>query len=157
MEIQMLTKRTSLIATVSALIGVAACGKSGKSMDDGLKQDLAAVGGNGVELAPRMGKSQVVVSAIEAGPTSEPTRAPRAVRKPATKTIPSPSARVATETHTAPAPAPAQVIEQRAPTASPHATEPAPLPAMARQPAQRQSGTYKSEAEVFRQMPWIKP
>jgi hypothetical protein len=153
---QTLTKRTSLIAAISALIGVAACGKSGGSMDDGLKQDLAAVGGNGVELAPRMGKSQVVISAIEAGPTSEPTHADR---KPAAKPILHPSARVATHTEAAPAPAPApaQVIEQRAPSASPHTAEPAPLPPMARQPAQRQSGTYKTEADVFRQMPWIKP
>ena len=45
-------------------------------MDDALKHDLAAVAGNGVELAPRP-QSQVVISAIEAGPASAPAVAPR--------------------------------------------------------------------------------
>src|SRR6185312_14455120 len=46
------------------------------------------------------------------------------------------------------APAPAATPEP-----APSRTEPAPTP----QPAARQPGVYKSEAEIFKQMPWIRP
>ena len=136
---------------ITALIGAAACGTGDRPMDEAMKHDLAAVAGNGVELAPRP-QSQVVISAIEAGAASAPVVAPRK----ATPKAPSPSvARVAS------APEPRQSVSaepDRHAVAAPRATtEPPPLPPAPRATAARQSGTYKTEAEVFRQMPWIKP
>src|SRR3954466_11423240 len=90
-----LMKRAGLIATISALIGVAACGKDSRPMDATLKQDLAAAGGGDVELAPRTAQSQLVISPIEAGETSTPVRA---VRKPVVKPTTRPAARVAANT-----------------------------------------------------------
>ena len=146
-------KRAGLIAAIS-LIGAAACGNDRERMDEALKHDLAAVAGSGVELAPKA-QSQVVISAIEAGQTSAravaarktaPKAPPRAVPKTAIAQAPEPS-------HASqPTPAP-----ERRSVPAPVPSEPAPLPASRRAPAQRQQGTYKTEAEIFRQMPWIKP
>jgi len=154
-----IVNRLSLIATIPVLIGLAACGKSNGTMDDGLKHDLAAAGGSSVELAPRMGQPQLVISAIEAGPTSAAVRrAVKPVAKPTTQSAP----RMASKSDAAPERAAQPVaeqhaMEQHAPSASARAAEPAPLPPAAQRSAQRQSGTYKTEAEVFRQMPWIRP
>lgn len=136
---------------IAVLISAAACGTGDRPMDEALKHDLAAVAGNGVELAPRP-QSQVVISAIEAGPGSAPAVAPRKA------TPKAPSRSVAP---VASAPKPRQSVsaepDRHAVEAPRATTEPPPLPPAARAPAQRQSGTYKTEAEVFRQMPWIKP
>jgi hypothetical protein len=153
--------RVGLIAACAALIGAAACNREGSAVaDDALVRDLAAAGAagaSGLELAPSTTRSQVVVSAIEAGETSAPKRAtpkqapratshaaphaakqqlPNATPKPSPVVAEAPSVPPATE----PAPAPAPVI-----------TRPAP----AQQP--QQHGVYKTEAEIFRQMPWIRP
>jgi hypothetical protein len=140
-----------LIAGISALIGAAACGNGDRPIDNALKQDLAAVAGSGVELAPRP-QSQVVISAIEAGLTSTPAAAPR-------KAVPKAPSRSVSPVASAPQPQQSVSPEpdRRAVSAPPRAAEPAPLPPSTRPSAQRQSGTYKTEAEVFRQMPWIKP
>ena len=146
-------KRAGLIAVGSALIVAAACG-SNEEMDESLKRDLASVSGNGVELAPRAQSSQLVISPVEAAPASAPAAASRKVAPKAPTRAP---IRVAT---TAPVPeqtAPAPTVERRTVASPAVATEPPPLPPMTRRPAQRQSGTYKTEAEIFRQMPWIKP
>jgi outer membrane biosynthesis protein TonB len=144
-------KRAGLIAAVSALIGAAACGNDTAPMDDSLKQDLAVVAGSAVELAPKA-QSQMVISAIEAGPSAAPATA---TRKTAPKTVA--RAVAVPKIATAEAPKPSPEPEQRAVSAPTRAAEPAPLPPSTRAPAQRQPGTYKTEAEIFRQMPWIKP
>jgi len=149
-----------LAASLVVLSAVAACGRTDKAVviDDELKRDLAAVGSGSVELAPKAGQSQVVVSAIEGGPTSAPERSktPPKTSQPrpaATKAV-SPVERVAS----APRPAP---VSSPATQTSPDVVapvEPAPLPPVKPQPvAPQRSGPYKTEAEIFRQMPWIKP
>lgn len=150
-----LIKHAGFIATVGALIGASACGGSDRSMDDGLKHDLAAISGSGIELAPKAAQSQVVVSPIEAGEKSTPVRATRTpIARPTTR----PAPRVASNNEVVVSPTPQPVVTTPQPAAVPsRAAEPAPLPPMAPKPGQRQSGTYKTEAEVFRQMPWIKP
>jgi hypothetical protein len=153
-------ERAGLIVAGLALIGLGACGRSdAASMDAGLKQDLSAVSGNSLELAPKGAQPQVVVSAIEAGPTSAPQHV--AVHKPAQqKANVKPSPRPVEHVAQAPAPAPTPVVQQHAPAPSP-TVEPPPLPPVtqqrAQQPAQRQRGTYKTEAQIFQQMPWIRP
>ncbi|MDB4873854.1 MAG: hypothetical protein JWM41_300 [Gemmatimonadetes bacterium] len=132
-------------------------------MDDGLKKDLAAAGPTGLELAPKSGKSQMVVSAIEGGPTSAPAPASR---KPVTKPTPRPATKLASNRTQAPAPAPQPKIAEPVPSypspaaepaPAPRQTEPAPLPPAAPQSQGRQKGVYKTEGDIFRQMPWIKP
>jgi hypothetical protein len=157
-------KRTGLVSAVVALAAVSACSEKAAEIDPSLKADLAAVGGGSgsgsgtgdLELAPSSSKSTMVVSAIEGGP----------------KATPKPAARVQT-----PRPAPKKVAQApvkrapvvRQPTAVAEA-EPAPAPApepeqpaiqSTRQaPAQaprQDNRVYKTEAEIFRQMPWIRP
>jgi hypothetical protein len=164
-------RRASLTAAAAALIGVGACSNSGKPMDNGLKQDLAAAGGtaasgNDLELAPKSASSQLVISAIEGGPTVAPARA---AHKPIPKPTPKPAARLAANRNqpvvTEPAPsAPAPQPEPaRAPEPQPQAraVEPPPLPSIARPMPNRsqgqQPGVYRTEGEVFKNMPWIKP
>jgi hypothetical protein len=149
-----LDKRAGLIAAVAALTGAAACGNSSRPMDDGMKQDLAAAVGSKFELAPSGRGSQVVVSAIEGGPKATPAPA---VQKPTVRPTSRPATRVAANPTVAPAPAAQPAVQQRTTRAPVREVEPPPLPPSTRQPTQRQSGTYKTEAEVFRQMPWIKP
>ena len=156
-------KTRQVAASFAAAIAVllAACGPSNTaSMDEGLKRDLAAVGGSSVELAPKAANPQMIVSALEGGPTSAPVRA---ARKPAaTKPVVQPTKRPVQSVAQAstPAPRPAPVATEPAPVeASP--TEPAPLPPVQKpatrpQPS-RQAGPYKTEAEIFKQMPWIRP
>jgi len=164
--------RTSARVTVAiaAMVGVAACSNTtSKPMDDGLKTDLAAVGGqasSSLELAPSSAKNQVVVSAIEGGPESAP--------KPAAKKViphptPKPAQRVAARQDPAPAPAPALPPVQQAPaTPAPQpqpaaqpqpqqkAAEPPPLPPMpGRARATDRGGA--TEGQIFQHMPWIRP
>ena len=158
--------RVGLIAACAALIGAAACNKDGSAVaDDALVRDLAAAGAagaagaSGLELAPRTTQSQVVVSAIEAGETSAPKRAtPKQAPRPAShaaphlakQQLPAPTAKPSPVVAEAPsAPPAAEPVPARAPVV----TRPAPAPAQ--QPQQR--GVYKTEGEIFRQMPWIRP
>lgn len=157
--------RTRLVAASSAAaiaVLLTACGGSNTaSMDEGLKQDLASVGSSSMELAPKSANQQMVVSAIEGGPTSAPVRASSkkpTSPKPVVKPPKQPMQSVAEAA--APSPTPAPVIAAPAPVeASP--VEPAPLPPIqapvARQSTKRQTGPYKTEAEIFREMPWIRP
>jgi hypothetical protein len=172
-------RRAGLMAAATALIGVGACGNSGKPMDDGLKQDLAAAGGNaapgnGIELAPKSATSQMVISAIEGGPTVAPAPA---AHTPVPKPTPKPAARLAANRNQpVNAPSPAPVVTEPAPSApapqpeparapepqqQARAVEPPPLPSIARPMPNRspgqQQGVYKTEGEVFKNMPWIKP
>jgi hypothetical protein len=172
-------RRASLTAAAAALIGVGACSNSGKPMDNGLKQDLAAAGGtaasgNDLELAPKSASSQMVISASEGGPTVAPARA---AHKPIPKPTPKPAARLAANRNQpVNAPSPAPVVTEPAPSApapqpeparapepqpQARAVEPPPLPSIARPMPNRsqgqQPGVYRTEGEVFKNMPWIKP
>jgi hypothetical protein len=170
--------RVGFAASAAALIALGAVGAcSGKSapVDSGLQKDLAAASGgsNGLELAPKSVSPQLVVSAIEAGPTSAPAPAARKpVAKPAPKAAVHQAARVAPVPAPAPEPkivAPAPVepqprAQEPAPrqaeaTPAPRQVEPPPLPPIAptAHGAERQKGVYKTEGEIFQQMPWIKP
>ena len=152
---QLAKSRAGLIAACTALTAAAACNKTNSSqpMTDDLKQDLVAA----TSVQP-----QVVVSAEEAGETSAPVHAaPRRIPRPTTK----PAPHLASDRNPAPAPAPtpARIVTQ-APAPQPQqpaaASDPAPPVAPAAQaphPAERQRGVYKSEGEIFRQMPWIRP
>ena len=153
-------RRTGLVSAALALAAVAACSNKQESKADAsLKADLAAVGGNsnGLQLAPSSAKANVVVSEIEGGPQSAPkratpTRAPRPVQHQAPPQV-SHEPQV-----TAPAPAQVATVEP-APAPQTPAEQPAiQAPRPTRAPAQQQDRrVYKTEAEVFRQMPWIRP
>jgi hypothetical protein len=151
-------KRTGLVSAIVALATVAACSsKQEPKVDASLKADLAAIGGStsDLQLAPNSAKSSMVVSEIEGGPKSAPVhaapvRAPRPVQHQAP--------RVAAKQPPVSEPAPAAVAQAEpapvAPAEQPAAQAPAPAPT----PAPRQDHrVYKTEAEVFRQMPWIRP
>jgi hypothetical protein len=147
-----------------AVATLGACGKSGAPVDDGLARDLAAVKSSGLELAPRGGGSQVVVSAIEGGPSAAPARSTRAPASSAARHA-APVRRKAVPSVKAPVPAHQAAVATSAPVPAQRATseraaDPAPLPpASSTQNAarERQRGTYSTEAEIFRRMPWIRP
>ena len=138
--------RVGLIAGIAALIGAAACNKSGPVADDGLKRDLAAASASGLELAPTASRPQVVVSAIEAGPMSAPKRTSQ-------RRAPSPAPRGTPRVIAKQARSPAPVAEP-----SPAETTPAPAPiSRPASAASQQHRVYKTEAEILRDMPWIRP
>lgn len=154
------TRSGFFFAVAATLVAATACGKSASSADEALQRDLAAAtsASGDLELAPRAARSQMVVSAIEGGPTAAPKRVaaarsstPAPVRRPIqprkTETA---APRAAVES----AQAPARVNAEPAPGPT---VEPPPLPPATRGPSSRQQGTYKTEAEIFRQMPWIRP
>jgi hypothetical protein len=143
---------TRLIAAAAALIGVAACSNKSPQMDESLKQDIAAV-----RMAP---SAQMVVSALEAGESATPapgarTRAPQPVNRPAKQ--------VAQNRAPAPAPTPrTPPVQVTASTPVEQPVEAAPTPSRQAAPAPARAedqhhGPYKTEAEIFRQMPWIRP
>jgi hypothetical protein len=156
-------KRLGLVATGALFIGAAACSNKSPATDESLAAALKAAGGtgSGVELAPRGNPSQMVVSAIEGGPQSAPHKAaPQRVNKP----TPRADTRVAAAPEATPEPSPApapvapQPVQQQAQQPAP--VQPAPAPVNRPQPVQAQQaqhGPYKTEAEIFRQMPWIRP
>jgi hypothetical protein len=158
-----LNRRAGTIVALIALASAAACSRSSSpTLDSGLQADLKAAAGGDVELASHSATSQLVISPLEATPSAVPQRAPHRSPAPASR----PATNVASER--APAPhvtvhrAPERVAaEQSAP--APSRSEPAPVaqpiptPAPAAQPAQRQPGVYKTEGEIFKQMPWIRP
>jgi hypothetical protein len=144
--------RVGLIAAAAALIGAAACNRSTPVADDGLVRDLAEAGAGGLELAPTATRPQVVVSSIEAGPTSAPKRA---AAKRAPSPAPRPTTRVAAKQRPAPTPSTSPVVTETAPVAESRA-QPSPAPVTRPSPT-TQGRIYKTEAEVFRDMPWIRP
>jgi outer membrane biosynthesis protein TonB len=157
-----------LIAASAGLFGLAACSKAkAPVLDDKLQADLAAATGDAVhsasggdiQLAPSSARSQMIDA--EDAPTSAPQKAavkrtPRPTPKPAPKLAanrtpeqaPAPAPQV---TVTPSAPEPQPVIEQPAPAPAPVMR---PQPAPAQQPDRR---VYKTEGEIFKQMPWIRP
>jgi hypothetical protein len=150
--------RLGVIAAGAALIGAAACNRSRPVADDGLERDIAAAAAGGLELAPSSNRAQVVVSPIEAGPTSAPRRA--SPTRAAPKRTPAPAPR--TTTHVAarqtPAVAPAPVEAESPPVVAPPVAQPSPTP-VTRPTAQSSphGRVYKTEGEIFRDMPWIRP
>ncbi len=156
-------EKTGLFIAAASVVATAACGNRHTPADDGLARDLAAVGSasSDLQLAPRGGGSQTVVSAIEAGPASAPQRA---AKKPAVKPVTHPAPlRAAPQRPTTP---PVTVVQsapqpaQPAPAPQEKAGEPAPLPPFPDAQGAgktRQRGTYGTEAEIFQRMPWIRP
>jgi hypothetical protein len=152
-------KRTGLVSAVVALAAVSACSEKAAEIDPSLKADLAAVGGGGtsdLELAPGSVGSTMVVSAIEGGPKATPKPAARVQtpRPTPKKAAPAPVKRApvvrqpTAVAEAAPAPAPAPEPQQ------PAIQSPRQAPAQAPREDHR---VYKTEAEIFRQMPWIRP
>ena len=145
---------TFWVAAAAATIGVAGCSRGNQPVDDALMRDLAAV-----RAAP---PAQFDISPSEAGLTPSPkapTRSTQPTRRPAKQVA------VAHTPPRAPAPAPkaaprAVVVEAPSTPArtesidAPPAPRPASAPARAEEPHR---GPYKTEAEIFRQMPWIRP
>jgi hypothetical protein len=154
-------------AAAALLLGAAACGRSNSTMDTGLQQDLAAVGTansalvitSPLELAPEGAKPQ-------AAPTPK-AHAPKAAPRSAAPKAPTHVARAET-----PAPEPEPVVTPQAPTVNAEPTPEAVIPAAAPAPAptrtptaapaqapaqQPHRGPYKTEAQIFQQMPWIRP
>lgn len=149
-------KRTGLIAALGALIATAACSNKTQPVDNGLKADLAAVSGKSansdLELAPSSAKSQMVVSAIEGGQkAASAPAAPKRAPRPAPKAV----THVAAQETPAPAPAP-RPVETAPVEQAPVIQAPAPRPAPQQAPREDHR-IYKTEGEIFRQMPWIKP
>jgi outer membrane biosynthesis protein TonB len=147
-------KRAGLIVAGAVLVGSAACSNKSESMDAALKADIESAAGGGIELAPTAAKSQVVISAIEGGPKAAPAPA---AQKRAPAPSPRPATRVAEKPTPAPTPAPVPVAEpvQEQPVVS--APAPRPVPVQSAPAPQQDKRVYKTEAEIFRQMPWIKP
>jgi len=158
-------QRAGLAAASIAMIALAACSNKTQPADASLKADLAAATGaanasvdGDIQLAPKAQQSQTVVSAIEGGPTSAPKRASvKHTPQPKPQPKPKPQTSVA-QLPPAPAPVPQPQVTPPAPT-EPQATIPAPRPQQlpAQQPQERQRGTYSTEAQIFKQMPWIRP
>jgi len=156
-------KRAGAFTLLAALASLAACGADKPSaLDESLKADLAAAGAHSdatFELAPSSARSLTVVSAIEGGPKAAPTRA-------ATARAPRPVTQVKRQAPARETAVP-RTASSEAPTSAPN--EPAPAPAEADAPAisaprpspsaaqQQDRRVYKTEAEIFRQMPWIRP
>src|SRR5215510_15015078 len=148
----MRTLAPTFLVAAAAAIGVAGCSRGNQPMDDELARDLAAV-----RAAPT---SQFQISPTEAGlspsprapaRTTQPTRRPAkqavAPRTPPKTPAPTPAPR-AVVVEAPSAPARSEVID------APPAPRPTRAPASADEPRR---GPYKTEAEIFRQMPWIRP
>jgi hypothetical protein len=116
-----------------------------------------------LELAPRGGSAQTVVSAIEGGPTAAPARAAhKPVAKPVTHAAP---LRAAPQQQPTPAPSVSVVQREPAPQPAP-AAEPAPavdpknvppLPPFKDSPARGGDRAAGTEGRIFQNAPWIRP
>ena len=156
------SRRAGTIAALIGLTAAAACSRA-SAADASLQADLKAASGGDLELASHSATSQLVVSPLEATPSATPQKA-----APHRASVPTSRPAVHVASHQTPTPrATVQRTPERVaahePAPAPEAT-PAPAPAPSRteaapapQPAARQPGVYKSEAEIFRQMPWIRP
>ena len=154
-------KRAGAFTLVAALASLAACGADKPSaLDESLKADLAAAGAHSdatFELAPSSARSLTVVSAIEGGPKAGPTRAATArAPKPVTQVKRQAPARETAVPRTASSEAPTSAPREPAPAEAdaPAISAPRPSPSATQQQDRR---VYKTEAEIFRQMPWIRP
>lgn len=153
--------RITLAAASVAMVALAACSKKSQPLDASLKADLAAAAGTNanvggdIQLAPGGASSRTVVSAIEGGPVSAPKRASAKPVNHTPRPKPQPKAQTSVAQN-APAPAATPEPAPSAPVEAP-APAPRPQPQPAEQPQQRQRGTYSTEADIFRRMPWIRP
>ena len=150
-------KRTGLVSAIVALASVAACGNKQQEIDPSLKADLAAVGGSSsdLQLAPSSAKSNVIVSEIEGGPKAAPKRA---AQVPTPKPTPRRAPQVASKQLPVEAPTPTEVAASEPAPEPVHEQTAMQAPRQAPAPAQQQDRrVYKTEAEIFRQMPWIRP
>jgi cobalamin biosynthesis Mg chelatase CobN len=137
MQMKPTWKHAGLMTAVVAAMGAAACSNqnSQPTMDDGLKRDLSAVTAK---------PAQVVVSPLEAGMAATPAPVPHSpARKPTRRTV----AHVATNRTSTRAPAPTRRSVERIPAPT---TRSAPA-------AQGPDAAGRAEAEIFRNMPWIRP
>ncbi|MGH7615678.1 MAG: hypothetical protein ACREPM_00445 [Gemmatimonadaceae bacterium] len=153
------TQMVGRVIVAVVVVGAAACGNRGSKVDESLSRDLARVGtaGSDLQLAPRGAGQQVVVSAIEGGPTSAPAHT---VKKPAAKPVTHPAPLRAAPQQTAPSPSAAVVQAEPAPHATPQPpAEPAPLPPFpdAQGAGRARDHGASTEADIFRRMPWIRP
>lgn len=156
MTMTMSIKRTGLIVGAVALVGAAACSnKSETAADASLKSDL--------ELVSNSQRPQVVVSPLEAGQSSAPTRAapthaPMRAPKPSQKPVTRVAKRPAPQPE-ASAPVPQRVQQEEVVRAPAPQADPTPASAPVQQaPAPSQDHrVYKTEGEIFKQMPWIRP
>ena len=145
--------RPTFWIAATAAAGLAACSRGGQpTMDEAMKRDLAAA---------HSATSQMVISPLEAGLSpapKSPERVKQPTRQPARQVAVAP--RKVTPT---PAPAPAPKVVVEAPNVPAREADPAPLPPAPRpapatpQNGEARRGPYKTEAEIFRQMPWIRP
>jgi hypothetical protein len=146
--------RIGFAAAVAAALAGAACSKNSQPMDDGLKQDLAA--------ARTAATSHLSISPLELGERAAPAPQQRATRAVKHATVAAAPKHLVAQTSTVErAPQRAPVAESPAPTPprveAPAPVEAKPTPTPVRGDAQRQHGRYKTEAEIFQQMPWIRP
>jgi len=154
------SRRAGMIAALMGLAAGAACSRS-PAPDSSLQADLKAASGGDLELASQSATSQLVVSPLEATPSATPQKA-------APRRASVPTARPATHVASHQTPAPRATVQRAPQRVAAHESAPAPAatpapapsraePAPTPQPAARQPGVYKSEAEIFKQMPWIRP
>jgi hypothetical protein len=142
------TQKVGLFVAIAAVAATAACGNRSSQADDDLASDL--------QLAPRGGSAQTVVSAIEAGPKAAPVHT---AHKPVAKPVSHAAPLRAAPRQPAPAPSTA-VVQTPSPAPSEKSAEPAPLPPFPDAQGagrERQRGIYSTEAEIFKKMPWIRP
>ena len=152
-------EKTGLFIAAAAVAASAACGNR-HTADDGLARDLSAVGSasSDLQLTPRGGTSQTVVSAIEAGPTSAPKRT---AAKPAAKPVSHPAPPRAAPQRTVPPPVTvvqsAPAPQQAAPAPQEKPAEPPPLPPFPDAQGKGRDRGSITEAQIFQRMPWIRP
>jgi hypothetical protein len=156
-------RKAGLLIAGLGVVATAACGKK-NSVDDALSRDISAAGASSsLQLAPRGGTTQTVVSAIEGGPQAAPVHA---MHKPVARPLTHPAPLRAAPQHPAPAPSAAVVQTIPAPQRSPAPTpaeSPRDVPPLPPFPdAQgsgkaRERGAYGTESEIFQRMPWIRP
>jgi len=160
-------QRGRIVAAASMiLVCAAACGRSNtQPIDAGLQNDLAAAGkantattftsaleldGSKPATAP-VAQTHAPLRAPHKAVSHTPTQVSREQAAPQQAPTPviAPPAPTVDVTPTAPAP----TVQQPAPQAAP-----LPMPQAQQAPQQQpRHGPYKTEAQIFQQMPWIRP
>jgi hypothetical protein len=141
-------QKSGLFIAAAAVVASGACGNRNSASD---------VKTSDLELAPRGGNAQAVVSAIEAGPAAAPkTASPQKVVKPVSHPAPLRAAPL-------PAPPPVKVAQQAPPPAQPAPApqekerDPAPLPPFPDAQGKARDRGSSTEGQIFQRMPWIRP
>jgi len=152
-------KQLGLAATMAGVMATAACNKPGAT-DSELEQDLKQANSS-LEMAPQ-GGGTAVISAIEETPTAKPAASPQRARAPQRATphaTPAPQPTRVAEKPIEMPPEPTRVAQRPSETPAPApAAEPVTTPtvrptAPSPRPIGERPGTYKSEAEVLRNLP----